>query len=211
MQAVIFLGGDFALTDVDRELHVAKEAGELLVIAADRGLRAAELLGWEPQFWVGDGDSLEEWPTRAGMRYIRYPVEKDKSDGELATRLAIGLGADSVTFLGALGGRLDHELANLQLLAVAAKYGLPGRILGSGQEVTLVSGHRVLAGRVGQVVSLFALGVEASGVTLRGFRYALTNARLPAHSSLGLSNVLVSNTASVQVDRGRVLVVRQVI
>ena len=96
--------------------------GVELVVAADGGARLAAGLGLRVDAWVGDGDSVDpealDELRRAGVRIRRFPRDKDSSDTELALVEALGAGATDVTILGALGGpRLDHELANLALLA----------------------------------------------------------------------------------------------
>src|SRR5437016_13831463 len=66
--------------------------------------------------WVGDA-GVQRF-ARQGVPVAKFPAAKDESDLELAVAQAIAAGATEVVILGALGGdRLDHETANLLLLA----------------------------------------------------------------------------------------------
>lgn len=84
------------------------------VYAADSGLRAALDAGVEPDFIVGDMDSigdlslLDRFPAD---RIRRWPADKDCTDTELALRLMAEEGIDEVVLVGGSGGRLDHLLA----------------------------------------------------------------------------------------------------
>ena len=46
----------------------------------------------------------------------KYPVKKDESDLELAIRHSVGMGFTKIIIVGALGGRVDQTLANINLL-----------------------------------------------------------------------------------------------
>jgi thiamine pyrophosphokinase len=190
-----------------------------LVVAADGGARLAATLGLRLDAWVGDGDSLDaeelEELRRARVPITRVPADKDESDAELALLAAIRAGAGEVTILGALGGpRLDHELANLGLLAHPAAAGVAVRLLDDRARVRLVAGpgpdggpaRLDLAGRVGDHVSLVSLD-NALGVTTIGLRFRLRDEALPAGPARGLSNVRDAAAAEVRVRRGRILVV----
>lgn len=191
-----------------------------LVIAADGGARLAAPLGLVVDCWVGDGDSVDpatlERLRAAGVTIEQVATDKDESDTELAIDRALRAGATDVTVIGALGGaRLDHALANIGLLALAALDGVPARLLDPAARVSLVrapgpGGASVVAelrGRPGDLVSLLALGEDVRGVTTEGLRYPLRDEPLPAGPARGLSNVRLSDVARVTVRWGRLLVV----
>ena len=100
-----------------------------------------------PTVVVGDMDSADaarvEAVAAAGVPVIRTSSDKDESDTELAVLEAVRLGATRITVLGALGGpRLDHELANVWLLALDDLGGVPTALLDERVRVTLLGGRR---------------------------------------------------------------------
>jgi thiamine pyrophosphokinase len=184
------------------------------VIAADGGAGSLDRIGRRPDRLIGDLDSIEP-PlagrlAAAGVRVDRHPPDKDASDTELAVEAALAAGATEVVLLGAFGGsRIDHELANLLLLADPALAGRDIRAVRGGSVVrALHGGSRVdLRGAVGDVVTLLPVGSDATGVTTDGLRWPLASATLRLGRSRGLSNEVVSGPASVLIEGGTLLVV----
>jgi thiamine pyrophosphokinase len=184
-----------------------------LVVAADGGARHAATLGRPLDLWVGDGDSIGEPElaalAAAGVPLRRAPVDKDESDAELAVLAAVEAGARRITVLGALGGeRVDHGLANVWLLGHPGLGGRDVRLLDASVRIRLVGiGRTDLGGRIGDLVSLFPFGGDATGLTTDGLRYPLRDEALPSGPSRGLSNVRESGDAWFTVGSGRILVV----
>ncbi len=191
------------------------------VVAADGGLGAVGGLGLTPSVVVGDLDSVDERRLEAaaasGVPVIRTSPDKDESDTELAVLEAVRLGATRITVLGALGGpRLDHELANVWLLALDALAGVPTALLDERVRVTLLVAPgpgrdgetvRELPGVVGATVSLLPFGGDVEGVTTRALRYPLRDEPLTVGPARGLSNVRTGTDAAVSVRRGQLLIV----
>ena len=103
---LILLGGN-----LDKTERLEQQIAGARVIAADGGMRHAQMLSVEPELWVGDFDSspeqlIEAWPE---TRRKPYPVAKNLTDGEIAVEEALALGAERIIMAGALGGeRSDH-------------------------------------------------------------------------------------------------------
>ncbi len=185
-----------------------------LVIAANGGSRLAQRLGLEPQVVIGDLDSL---PARLrarlekrGCRFVSHPSRKDETDTELAIRYAVAEGAREIVLLGALGGRLDHMLANVLLLAMPELVGLQARIAAGDTEVWLLrAGCAVhLEGQVGDTVTLLPLAADALGITTQGLEYALHDGTLRLGLARGVSNVMTGTNAEVRLREGMLLVIR---
>ncbi len=196
------------------------DEGVELVVAADGGARACPALGRAPDLVVGDGDSLGPGELdrleAAGVTVERAPVEKDETDTELAILAALRRGATRLTIVGAFGGpRLDHELANLGLLALPALTDRTATLLDARARVTLVQAPSAdgspvewaLPGSVGAIVSLIPFGDRVDGITTRGLRYPLADEPLSAGPARGLSNVRLAEDARIVVRHGRLLVV----
>ncbi len=208
MRAVVVADG--APSPADRDLVAAAE----LVVAADGGAGWLAETGVVPDLLVGDLDSVD--PTLVdrlaanGTVVIRHPRDKDASDTELAITEAVRRGATEVVLIGAIGGsRLDHELANLLLLADPAFAPVALRIVRGPTTVRVLCGPGAqnLDGAVGTTVTLLPIGGDATGVRTSGLRFPLTGETLRMGRSRGLSNEIVEIGASVRVTDGTLLVI----
>ena len=88
-----------------------------LVIAADEGFDNARSLGIHVDLLVGDLDSASPGAADQAPAVERHPVDKDETDLELALAAALNAGMTSVTVVGTIGGRVDHALGNLLVVA----------------------------------------------------------------------------------------------
>ena len=175
-----------------------------LVIAADGGLRHTQALGIVPDVILGDFDSLGFTPAGANV----FPVEKDDTDAMLAVRRGLAEGCDMFFLYGSLDGpRLDHTIANFQTLQFLADRGAAGYLIGRDIMLTVVkNGSIAFPEDCEGTVSVFCLGVDAAGVTLRGLYYPLENGTLTAGFPLGVSNHFTGEKAEISVENGSLLV-----
>ena len=175
------------------------------IIAADGGLAHTQALGLSPNDILGDFDSLGYIPADSRV----FPVEKDDTDAMLAVRRGLSLGFREFLLYGSLDGpRLDHTVANFQTLQFLADRGAFGYLIGRGQIVTVVKNGllRFPAGLHG-TVSVFSMGHDASGVTLTGLYYPLTDGKLTCGFPLGVSNHFTGTEAAIEVRDGSLLVI----
>lgn len=205
MRAILIANGELtALTAVPKTIRP-----DDLLIAADGGLRYFRALGLWPAVVIGDLDSIlpEEYAalTEAGVRVEQFPARKDQTDLELAVRFARASGVDDILIFGALGGRWDQSLANLLLLAHPDLGDVRLRLIDGPQTLYLARGDTEIEGQPGDTVSLIPLTGDARGVTTDGLDYPLTNGTLPFGATLGVSNVLVGERATVTVREGAVM------
>lgn len=207
--AVVLCNGE--VSDHERELRWVR--GAALLVAADGGARHARAMGLVPGLVVGDldsigGEGLGQLPP--GVEVLAYPRDKDETDTQLAIRHVIDKGFRKVVFLGALGGRFDHSLANVLLLKEAASLGVEGLIIAGPQEVRLLDaqmdGRLELHGRPGDLLSLIPIST-AHGVTTRGLKYPLRSESLLVGSPRGISNEFLTDTVAVTCESGLLVVV----
>ena len=208
MKAIVVAGGDAAPEDA------ALLPSADMVIAADSGAEWLDALGIRPDVLVGDMDSIDpgllERLSNDGVTIERHPMEKDASDAELAVVRAVSDGCEDVVLIGALrGGRLDHELANLLLVADSRWRAHRLRIVsGSTTARAVHGGERLeLAGAAGDLVTLLSVNGDAWGVRTQGLRYPLAGESLGLGRSRGLSNQVDQPPASVSLERGTLLVI----
>ena len=178
-----------------------------LEIAADAGLRLCRQLGRTPDLVLGDFDSMDV--SEAPADALHVPVEKDDTDTGLALREGLRRGCREFFIYGGTGGRrLDHTLANLQSLAFLRENGARGWLYDRDFVYTVIKNETLTLRREVDwgLVSLFALGDRARGVTLTGLQYPLDHAELTCAFPLGVSNHFAEERAAVTVEDGLLLV-----
>jgi thiamine pyrophosphokinase len=203
--AIIFCGGGPSRVPFETP-------DDTFVVAADVGLAEANRLGVSVDLLVGDLDSVSTADLEAfagsGGEVRRHPEDKDATDLDLALAEAIAAGVERVLVVGGDDGRLDHLIGNALVLASPRYEGVEIDAVFGAARVHVVRSRRELTGVAGETVSLFALGGPATGVTTQGLRWPLENAVLQPGSSLGISNRLLEERASIAVGDGVVLAVR---
>lgn len=179
-----------------------------LVICADGGLRYAEDFGIAPDITVGDFDSYGSHPVSVNV--IKLPAEKDVTDTHYAVNTAFEKGYTSFRFYGMLGGRIDHTLANIQLLKLIKDKGGDGVLIGDDYDVFLVKNEKtVIKGKKGNYVSVFSYSEKSRGVTIKGLKYEVEDITLTDSNPLGVSNEFKEESAAVEVEDGVLLIALQ--
>ena len=197
-KCVIFCAGEF-------DGLALPLAPEDYLLAADGGLRHLRDLSLEPDEILGDFDSLGYAPADAKV----FPAEKDDTDAMLAARRGLELGYREFLIYGGLDGpRLDHTVANFQTLQFLADRGAVGYLVGRNDIVTVIREETLRFDPEAEgIFSLFCLGPDAEGVTLRGLRYPLENGVLTGGFPLGVSNHFIGERAEITVKSGSALAI----
>jgi thiamine pyrophosphokinase len=199
---VIIAGGD-----LPGNIEIPEQA---LVICADCGLRHAQRLGITPDIIVGDFDSYTEaLPQDAEI--LRLPVEKDVTDTMQAVLYGAERGCEEFHIYGVFGGaRIDHSIANLQMLHTMHTRGLRGIF---HHDKTIVETQSPADGvrqypRFHGDLSVFSLTDVSDGVTIRGCKYCVAGITLSNSFPLGVSNCITADFAEISVEKGLLLIVR---
>ncbi|MEY8562116.1 thiamine diphosphokinase [Eggerthellaceae bacterium 3-80] len=175
------------------------------IIAVDGGFAHLEELSIKPDMALGDFDSLGYVP-KCG-RVSRYPSDKDASDLELALKRAFALNYEEVVVYGALGNRLDHTIANIQLFARFSEEGQYVTAVGQSEALRCLTGPDVLELDADTgTVSVFSLSDCSHGVIETGMKYSLDDEDLTNRTSRGVSNELIGQPATIGVESGTLLV-----
>ncbi|QDH23407.1 thiamine diphosphokinase [Saccharibacillus brassicae] len=184
-----------------------------LLIGADRGALMLIERGLRPDIAVGDFDSVspedaERIRVLSGRIDTCDPVDKNYTDTELAFELALNERPSEIVMLGVTGGRMDHTLANVQLLIRALRRQVVCTIRDRNNYIQLTGSQLVVEDRGFTYVSLIPATMEVSGVTLEGFEYPLENATLRQGQSLSVSNKLSGPSGTVSIESGLLLVIQ---
>ncbi|TFG37881.1 MAG: thiamine diphosphokinase, partial [Syntrophobacterales bacterium] len=165
-----------------------------------------------PAVIIGDMDSVEEGILRyfkeKGSKVIRYSKRKDETDTWLALEHAFDMAPDEIIIMGALGGRIDHTLANIFLLVMASDKGVKAKIIDETCELFVMKDTVTIDGNLGDTVSLFPLSPAVSGITLQGFEYPLSDGVMKMGSPYGISNRLKEKQGIISIGSGYLLVVK---
>jgi thiamine pyrophosphokinase len=180
--------------------------GSSCFVCADGAADYARAYGFEPEAIIGDLDSVapETLAHFSKARVLRDP-DTEATDTEKAIEYLLGRGGfKEILLLGASGDRLDHVLGHLSLLL---RYRDRIRIVLEDDRFRswVEGGTAMLDHPAGTVVSFFAVGAPAEGVTTEGLLYPLKNRRLELGVQDSISNVVTARPARVQIEAGRLL------
>lgn len=104
---------------------------------------------------------------------------------------------------------MDHALANIHILKYALDLGIDCKILDNYNKIYLLKNNLTLFKDTvyGKYVSLIPLTTTVEGLTLTGFKYPLNNYCLSIGKSLGISNELIQNIATIEFTNGILIIV----
>lgn len=211
MKYLIVAGGT---VDEQFAVDIIKNGGYEVIIAVDAGMDFFYKSRIMPDVIVGDFDSVEEealefFQGQEQMDIHRLNPEKDDTDTEYALRFAIGRGATKITVLGGTGSRLDHVIGNVVLLGVGLEKNVSIELLDTHNKIKMTNSSLSIRKdeRFGKYLSVIPVAGDADGVTITGVKYPLDNYDMHGFNTLGISNEIVDDEASITVKNGIVLVI----
>ncbi len=186
-------------------LDFAPKQGDY-VIAADGGYKYLQQKGIKADLLIGDFDTLHYKPAHNNV--ITLNKIKDDTDTLAAVREGIKKGYSNFHIYCGTGGRIEHTLANLQLLASLSQQNLKCFLFGKDCIITaLTKGEIRFNCDATGYISVFAFSDKATGVCIKGLKYQLDNATLINSFPIGVSNEFVGKISSVSVANGTLLIV----
>lgn len=233
MKILIITGGsinfDFALDFLKKELFdevIAVDGGLEIAAALEKELTKAQFL---LTHIVGDFDTvkreiLEKYEMRNHVKIHAFKPEKDYTDTDIALKLAVRLckekedgkkqtdSEDSlnhrIVLLGATGTRLDHVLANIQMLVIPLEAGILAEIIDANNKIRMIEHRCTVTGGFGKYISLIPVSEVLEGIDLEGFKYPLKNRTVKLGESLCVSNELTAPQGYVRIRKGRALLIQ---
>ena len=210
METLIVTGGEI---DKNYLRKYCREHEDYNIIAVDKGLEELNQQNIIPNHVVGDFDSiskeiLKHYQGNSQIIFHKYNPEKDNTDTDIAIQLAIQLQSSNITIIGALGKRMDHAIANIHILKKALDAKIPCQIVDAYNKIYLVKENHTLYKNAihGEYISLIPLTTEVKGLTLKGFKYPLEKYLLPIGISLGISNEIIEEKATIELKEGILIV-----
>ena len=187
-----------------KELIIKIESGDL-IIAADGGYAYLEKAGIKPDIAIGDFDSLNFSPVCE--KVIKLNPIKDITDMYAAVNVGIEEGYSCFHLYGATGGRIDHTIANIQLIASLAQNKMKAFIHDCNTVITAICNDSLEFSKENKgYISVFSHSEKCSGVYLKGLKYMLENAELTNTFPLGVSNEFIGEKSEIIIGNGTAIV-----
>lgn len=171
--------------------------------AADAGYKLASEMNLEPNFVLGDFDSAEQ-PNLSSV--IVFPKEKDQTDSELALDFGVSRGYTSIWFIAPFGGRIDHTIANINLLTYARELGVSLKLYDGENLLYLMEEGVHHPSNEYQYYSFFPIE-ETATLSLDGFKYPLERYIMKKDRSVCVSNEAKEPKLTVHVHQGPIICV----
>jgi thiamine pyrophosphokinase len=183
-----------------------KREAEDYIIAADGGYKYLESAGIIPDMVVGDFDTLKYVPEHPNIVELN-PV-KDVTDTWQAVTIGFEKGYREFCFYACMGGRIEHTVANIQMLSHIAEIGGRGYLYDDRNVLTVIKDSGIELGKRAEgFVSVLSLSDTSTGVTIKGLKYEIENAELDNRFPLGVSNEFIGKESHISVKKGNLLII----
>lgn len=193
-------------------VQIIKKVEPDYIIGVDSGLNFLYRNKIMPTHVVGDFDSVEEkviayYKNKGSIPIHEFNPVKDATDTEIAMNLAVELEVNELWILGATGTRLDHVMANIQILKIALDQGIRAYILDECNRISLWKQeiHLSKADRYGEYFSVFPLGGTVRDVSIQGAKYPLSHYEMSPYESRTVSNEFDEEHVTITFPQGIVL------
>ncbi len=209
-KALLILNGELDLDRKDLE-QLIKDKKIDKIIAIDGGANIARELNLQPDLIIGDLDSItesnKEYFSNKKIETIKFPVEKDQTDTEIAVDYCLENNFKELFLTAALGGRIDQELANLNLLEYIYELDLKAKIISQKTEIALIDQKKKFFNKKGYRLSLIPQTKVVIGISITGCKYNLESQQMERAKSRGISNLIVSQEAEISLEKGLLIYV----
>ena len=176
------------------------------VIAADAGYKYLLETEITPDMVVGDFDTLKYVPDHPNI--VQLKPEKDITDTWEAVTKGFEKGYKEFHLYACMGGRVEHSIANFQLLSHIAEEGGRGYLYDDRSILTVIKDSEIeFKARDNGFISVFSLSDTSIGVDISGLKYEIEDAKLTNSFPLGVSNEFIGKPAKISVKNGTLLIV----
>jgi len=201
-RTVIIANGAFPCHPVP--LSFLREASH--IICCDGATESLLEYGLEPDFIVGDLDSLSQSLQQRYRQRLHHDTDQETNDLTKAVNFCTKRQWNKITILGATGKREDHSIGNISLLPDYAANAQVQMITDYGVFMPLLSSGR-FASFAGQQVSIFSLTPDTI-FTFHGLKYPLSKQTLTSWWQ-GTLNEAIGDKFYIVMDYGKALIFRQ--
>ncbi len=210
MKVLIIASGEIESSRL-REEYIDNEFNQ--IICADGGAKYAVENNIIPDVIIGDLDSLDEEIVRLckkkSITINKYPTRKDKTDLELAVDYAVHNGSSEIVIMGAIGSRMDHTLGNILILHNLLKKNVKAKIVNNNNDISIATATDNVLVNKGNYKYLSIIPLFGGAVlTSCGLEYEVNNTNFEFGSTLGISNSIVKQDATLHIKKGTCIVIK---
>ncbi len=176
-----------------------------LLIACDGGYDLIKNKRKDVDYIVGDMDSIKEVPKN--IKTVQLNKVKDTTDVFEAVKLGIEKQYKVFYLYCCLGKRLEHSLANIQILLFIKKCDLKGFLIKNKQFFEVLSNEtKELDKDCKGYFSLFSLS-NKSTISITNAKYNLNRKVISNSFPLGIDNEFIGESVEIKVHKGDVLLI----
>ncbi|HOJ17543.1 MAG TPA: thiamine diphosphokinase [Ignavibacteriaceae bacterium] len=186
-----------------------KRKNDLVIIAADGGLKNASKLKLVPHFLIGDFDSvsphqLKQLPSET--KIVKFSGQED-TDIEKSIKYAQSKGCKEFFITGVLGKRIEHTIGNISILHKYTNKHTKIRIIGKYSLLEVINSSYKFRTHPGEKISFFSFNKETRIIT-NGLKYPLNDESLFFGERESISNETTGEMASLEIRSGELLLIR---
>lgn len=181
-----------------------------ITIAVDSGAKFFLETEKKPDILIGDLDSIDmdslNYIVKNNIETIKYPIEKDLTDLEIAINYLIDNNCTEIYAIGTLGSRFDHSLANITLLKKIYDKKIKCYLINDKNRIQYTENNVFIRTKYNNI-SIVPISLDGIIITLENFYYPLENYFLEYGSTRCISNYLIKETGNINIYRGSALII----
>ena len=166
--AYLFLNGELRGSKKFYLDFIEKNMGD--IYCADGGANICYELGLTPKEIYGDLDSIKnevkEFYQEKNIKFIKFQVEKDYTDSELILN-EIQNKYNVIYCIAGLGGSIDHELTNINLLDKYSNL----IFISQKEKIFKIDSNYKFNNMINTKISFIIFSDKVKVLTLKGFKY----------------------------------------
>lgn len=174
------------------------------IYCADGGANFCYELTLIPKEIYGDFDSIKndvkEFYQEKNVKFIKFKVEKDYTDSELLLN-EIQNKYDIIYCIAGLGGSIDHELTNINLLDKYSNL----IFISEKEKIFKIDSDSKFNDMINTKISFVIFSDEVKALTLKGFKYNIENLDIKKGEARCISNIIIENEANLSIKSGSLL------
>ena len=206
-KCIIIGAGDF------NEKRIVKNNDDLLIIADGGYYNYLKLDNYnldDIDVLVGDFDSLDKKNLKlsANTKVITLNPIKDDTDIVDACKYGLNMGFNEFYIYGCLGKRIEHSLANIQILSYLKENNANGYLLDGSLVIRTIKNESISLNKDYKgYITILSLTNEANGVILKNLKYELNDYKLTNKFPLGIDNEFIGKDSFIEVKEGELLLI----